>query len=96
MELWKRYSAELIHNWGLSDYTKRLEPERPQYLEYMKKFAGEEYQAKCYTDPPRPLRYIYSYSVTILGVSSLMNEKQVDIERRATRGWYTSLDCVNV
>ncbi|XP_065366433.1 anoctamin-6 isoform X2 [Calliphora vicina] len=32
LELWKRYSARLIHKWGLTGYTQDVEHPRPQYL----------------------------------------------------------------
>ncbi|XP_061402791.1 anoctamin-5-like [Musca vetustissima] len=37
LELWKRYSANLIHRWGLTDYTQEVEHPRPQYLEMIRK-----------------------------------------------------------
>ncbi|XP_011294522.2 anoctamin-2 [Musca domestica] len=37
LELWKRYSAYLIHSWGLTGYTHEVEHPRPQYLEKLRK-----------------------------------------------------------
>ena len=37
MELWKRYSARLVHKWGLSGYTLDVEHPRPQYLAKIRK-----------------------------------------------------------
>ncbi|CAM6031852.1 unnamed protein product, partial [Sphagnum compactum] len=66
LELWKRYSAHLVHNWGLTDYTKRVEPRRPEYLEFLRKNGGVERTATCSKHPPRVMRYVYTYSFTIL------------------------------
>ncbi|KAK4887282.1 hypothetical protein RN001_003553 [Aquatica leii] len=32
LELWKRYSAELTHRWGLTGFDVQCEPPRPEYL----------------------------------------------------------------
>ncbi|XP_063707781.1 anoctamin-4-like [Culicoides brevitarsis] len=64
LELWKRYSSYLVHNWGLSDYTKRVEPKRPEYLEFLSKNGGIE-KTSCTKSPPRPLRFVLSYSASI-------------------------------
>ncbi|XP_073830259.1 anoctamin-6 isoform X1 [Musca autumnalis] len=37
LELWKRYSARLIHRWGLTGYTHDVEHPRPQYLQKLRK-----------------------------------------------------------
>ncbi|KAI9589052.1 anoctamin-1 isoform X1 [Glossina fuscipes] len=37
LELWKRYSARLVHRWGLTGYTQDVEHPRPQYLAKLRK-----------------------------------------------------------
>lgn len=37
LELWKRYSARLVHRWGLTGYTQDVEHPRPQYLAKIRK-----------------------------------------------------------
>ncbi|KAM7350236.1 anoctamin-1 isoform 4-T6 [Cochliomyia hominivorax] len=37
LELWKRYSAGLVHRWGLTGYTQDVEHPRPQYLAKIRK-----------------------------------------------------------
>uniref|UniRef100_A0A1I8P8X7 Anoctamin n=1 Tax=Stomoxys calcitrans TaxID=35570 RepID=A0A1I8P8X7_STOCA len=37
LELWKRYSAILVHRWGLTGYSLEVEHPRPQYLKKLKK-----------------------------------------------------------
>lgn len=32
LELWKRYSAEIMHRWGLTGFDLLAEPPRPEYL----------------------------------------------------------------
>lgn len=32
LELWKRYSAEITHRWGLTGFDLQAEPPRPEYL----------------------------------------------------------------
>lgn len=32
LELWKRYSAEVTHRWGLTGFDVQCEPPRPEYL----------------------------------------------------------------
>lgn len=32
LELWKRYSAEITHRWGLAGFDLQAEPPRPEYL----------------------------------------------------------------
>ncbi|XP_075154721.1 anoctamin-2-like isoform X2 [Haematobia irritans] len=37
LELWKRYSANLIYRWGLTGYSNEVEHPRPQYLKKLSK-----------------------------------------------------------
>ncbi|XP_011212703.2 anoctamin-1 isoform X1 [Bactrocera dorsalis] len=37
LELWKRYSATLVHRWGLTTFSKHVEHPRPQYLSKLQK-----------------------------------------------------------
>ena len=32
LELWKRYSADITHHWGLSRFDRQAEHPRPEYL----------------------------------------------------------------
>lgn len=36
LEFWKRYSAEIVHRWGLEDYCRQAEHPRPAYLARVK------------------------------------------------------------
>ncbi|XP_067639547.1 anoctamin-6 isoform X6 [Eurosta solidaginis] len=37
LELWKRYSATLVHRWGLTNFSQNVEHPRPQYLAKLQK-----------------------------------------------------------
>ncbi|XP_011185161.2 anoctamin-6 isoform X4 [Zeugodacus cucurbitae] len=37
LELWKRYSATLVHRWGLTTFSQHVEHPRPQYLSKLQK-----------------------------------------------------------
>ncbi|XP_063709407.1 anoctamin-1-like [Culicoides brevitarsis] len=73
LELWKRYSARLVHNWGLSNYTKRGEHPRPQYLSRLKNVKKIEVNVETLMKEPklsywksRFPRYFLSYTTIIL------------------------------
>lgn len=83
LELWQRYSASLIHSWGLTNYTKKTEPPRPQYLARLKNFKDQfmknrpqrNVEGGAVLEPAVPFwrfkfpRYLVSYSVIFFFVS---------------------------
>lgn len=79
LELWKRYSANLVHNWGLTNYTNKTEPPRPQYLARIKNLNTNITKMNLETSVLEPAvpywrfkfpRYVVSYTVIFLFVSS--------------------------
>ncbi|XP_063708488.1 anoctamin-5 isoform X2 [Culicoides brevitarsis] len=80
LELWQRYSASLIHSWGLTNYTKKTEPPRPQYLarlknfkdQFMKNRIQQNVEGGAVLEPAVPFwrfkfpRYLVSYSIIFL------------------------------
>lgn len=83
LEFWKRYSAGLVHRWGLTGFTHHVEHPRPQYLARIsrtKKLAGKAYEQdqtgkRTILDPDVPfwsfkfLPNFTSYSIMVLFVS---------------------------
>lgn len=80
LELWKRYSARLIHRWGLTGYNHDVEHPRPQYLHKLRKnrkFAQklEQLDPESVFEPDVPFwttKFIpsfTSYSIVVLSVS---------------------------
>lgn len=49
MELWKRYSAEIAHRWGMTDYSKMSEHPRPEYLAKLKKKPEQKLKERLNT-----------------------------------------------
>uniref|UniRef100_T1GN26 Anoctamin n=1 Tax=Megaselia scalaris TaxID=36166 RepID=T1GN26_MEGSC len=73
LELWKRYSAKLIHRWGLTDFSSEVEHARPQYLERLKNAKCKRYNADANVLEPHPSfwrmkfpSYCLSYSIVLL------------------------------
>lgn len=76
LELWKRYSTVLVHNWGLSNYSRRGEHPRPQYLSKLKNVKTTRVNAETLMKEPflpywrsRFPRYCLSYITIIFLVS---------------------------
>lgn len=83
LELWKRYSARLVHRWGLTGYTQDVEHPRPQYLAKLrknKKLANklDNAPANNVFEPEVPfwttkfLPSFTSYSIMLLFVSNIL------------------------
>uniref|UniRef100_A0A1I8NNX0 Anoctamin n=1 Tax=Stomoxys calcitrans TaxID=35570 RepID=A0A1I8NNX0_STOCA len=79
LELWKRYSAGLIHRWGLTGYNHEVEHPRPEYLHKLRKnrkFAKklEEMDPESVFEPEVPFwttKFIpsfTSYSIVVLSI----------------------------
>ncbi|XP_037816459.1 anoctamin-1 isoform X2 [Lucilia sericata] len=75
LELWKRYSARLVHRWGLTGYTHDVEHPRPQYLAKLrknKKLADKLEHENSVFEPDVPfwttkfLPSFTSYSIMVL------------------------------
>uniref|UniRef100_A0A336M8Y6 Anoctamin n=1 Tax=Culicoides sonorensis TaxID=179676 RepID=A0A336M8Y6_CULSO len=73
LEMWKRYSTRLVHNWGLSNYARRKEHPRPQYLSKLKNTKQVEVNVDTLMKEPklsywsaRFPRYVLSYTTIIL------------------------------
>ncbi|XP_023164830.2 anoctamin-6 isoform X2 [Drosophila hydei] len=74
LELWKRYSAGLVHRWGLTGFNHHVEHPRPQYLAKISKSKKlqDKLQAKNGFDPDVPfwsfkfLPNFTSYSIVVL------------------------------
>ncbi|XP_055370961.1 anoctamin-5 isoform X4 [Condylostylus longicornis] len=75
LELWKRYSASLIHRWGLTDFSDQVEHPRPQYLakiQNSKNAATKFNVVHKVLEPHVPFwkvkfpSFVMSYSVAIL------------------------------
>ncbi|KAL5275992.1 hypothetical protein ACFFRR_001674 [Megaselia abdita] len=76
LEMWKRYSAKLIHRWGLTDFSSEVEHARPQYLERLKNSQCKRYNADANVlEPHAPFwrikfpSYFLSYSIVLLFIS---------------------------
>ncbi|XP_073835487.1 anoctamin-2-like [Musca autumnalis] len=103
LELWKRYSANLVHNWGLTEYTHGVEHPRPQYLEKLRKNKklAEKFQTKDgqnLIDPEIPFwsvkfsAFFTSYSVAILSICiSIMAIVAMIIYRMAQKASHSVL-----
>lgn len=77
LELWKRYSVNLIHRWGLTDYCHRAEHPRPQYLAQFRTQKKTKFnEIHRILEPNVPFwkvkfpRYLISYSIVFLFVST--------------------------
>lgn len=73
LELWKRYSARLVHRWGLVGFSQEIEHPRPQYLAKLRKARLIRYKMVNNTlEPDVPfwrtkfLSDLTSYSIMVL------------------------------
>lgn len=82
LELWKRYSATLVHRWGLTTFSQHVEHPRPQYLSKLQKHKDitERWKkSKNVLEPDVPfwrikfLPSFTSYSIMVLFVSIIMS-----------------------
>lgn len=75
LELWKRYSANIMHRWGLTDYCHQAEHPRPEYLAKLDKYEKKENFITGIFEPNVPFwtfkfkRFVLSFSVIFLFVS---------------------------
>lgn len=78
LEFWKRYSANIVHRWGMSDFCRQAEHPRPAYLARIKHNKKIKNKINPVTRQPEPTlswnsklpSYLISYSIIILYVSS--------------------------
>jgi anoctamin-1 len=78
LELWKRYSAKIVHCWGMSDYCRQSEHPRPAYLARIKQQKKSKNKMNPVTRQPEPTlswnhklpSYLLSYSIIFLYVST--------------------------
>lgn len=81
LELWKRYSANIVHRWGMSDFCKQSEHPRPAYLARIKHKKKIKNKLNPVTRQPEPTlsfinqlpSYLLSYSIIILYVSGIIS-----------------------
>jgi len=77
LELWKRYSADITHHWGLSSFDLQAEHPRPEYLarlrdaEFKKNVVTQEMEPYVPFWKVRVPVTILSFSVVLLLVSIL-------------------------
>jgi anoctamin-1 len=79
LELWKRYSAGIVHRWGLEDFCKQAEHPRPDYLARMKHQRRAKSRVNPVTRQVEPTldlkakipNYILSSTIVTLYVSSM-------------------------
>lgn len=77
LELWKRYSATIVHRWGSVDFSKQSEHARPAYLARIKQKKQAKSKINPVTRQPEPTlsfkfklpSYMLSYTIIILYVS---------------------------
>lgn len=77
LELWKRYSATIVHRWGSTDFSKQSEHARPAYLSRVKRRKQAVNKMNPITRQPEPTlsfkfklpNYMLSYTIIILYVS---------------------------
>ncbi|XP_064556786.1 anoctamin-1 isoform X1 [Drosophila montana] len=101
LELWKRYSAGLVHRWGLTGFNHHVEHPRPQYLAKIsnsKRFSDKLNDPKTTFDPDVPfwstkfLPNFTSYSIMVLFICiSLIAVAAIIIYRMAQRASHTIL-----
>lgn len=85
LELWKRYSANIVHKWGMSDYCKQSEHPRPAYLSRMKHKKKIKNKVNPVTRQPEPTlswkskvpSLMLSYSIIVLYVSFFVHELEL-------------------
>lgn len=76
LELWKRYSANLIYRWGLVQFCSQAEHARPDYLAKLRTAKKQVFNFDTKVSEPRvpfwkkkfPM-YLFSFSVVFLFVS---------------------------
>ena len=76
LELWKRYSANLIYRWGLVQFCPQAEHARPEYLAKLRSAKKQVFNFDTKVTEPRvpfwkkkfPM-YLFSFSVVLLFVS---------------------------
>jgi anoctamin-1 len=72
LELWKRYSADITHHWGLSSFDLQAEHPRPEYLarlhdaEYKKNFVTQTMEPYVPFWKVRVPATVLSFSVVLL------------------------------
>ncbi|XP_032594153.1 anoctamin-5 isoform X2 [Drosophila grimshawi] len=101
LELWKRYSAGLVHRWGLTGFNQHVEHPRPQYLAKVassKKLNAETEDARSSFDPYVPFWSIKffpnftSYSIMVLFICiSVIAVSAIIIYRMAQRASHSIL-----
>ncbi|XP_017055360.1 anoctamin-6 isoform X2 [Drosophila ficusphila] len=101
LEFWKRYSAGLVHRWGLTGFTHHVEHPRPQYLAKIsrsRKLAGKT----TTLDPDVPfwsfkfLPNFTSYSIMVLFICiSVIAIAGIIIYRMAQRASHSILGSEN-
>ncbi|XP_016995231.2 anoctamin-6 isoform X3 [Drosophila takahashii] len=111
LEFWKRYSAGLVHRWGLTGFTHHVEHPRPQYLAKIsrsRRLAGKAYEEDEQTgkrtalDPDVPfwsikfLPNFTSYSIMVLFICiSVIAIAGIIIYRMAQRASHSILGSEN-
>ncbi|TDG40819.1 hypothetical protein AWZ03_012750 [Drosophila navojoa] len=93
LELWKRYSAGLVHRWGLTGFNHHVEHPRPQYLaKVLKSDKLKDRMVDPKHDPDVPfwsfkfLPKFTSYSIVVLFICiSLIGVASIIIYRMAQR-----------
>lgn len=76
LELWKRYSATIVHRWGTTDFTRESEHARPAYLARLRTKKQTKNVKNIETNQTEPTlsfkfklpNYLLSYSIIILYV----------------------------
>lgn len=78
LELWKRYSAEITHRWGLTGFDLLAEPPRPEYLMRLANAKKKKLNVvTLLSEPAVPFwkvklpSIILSFTVALLWVSDL-------------------------
>ncbi|XP_070498567.1 anoctamin-2 isoform X2 [Chironomus tepperi] len=74
LELWKRYSATIVHRWGTTDFTRESEHARPAYLARLRTKKQTKNVKNIETNQTEPTlsfkfklpNYLLSYSIIIL------------------------------
>jgi anoctamin-1 len=77
LELWKRYSATIVHRWGAMDFSKQSEHARPAYLARIKRKKNCKEKLNPVTKQKEPTlsfkfklpNYMLSYTIIMLYVS---------------------------
>jgi anoctamin-1 len=82
LELWKRYAANMIHKWGMSDFCRQSEHPRPAYLARIKHNKKIKKKINPITRQEEPTlswktkvpTYLLSYSIIVLYVSANIHQ----------------------